>query len=459
MAFRLLAAFRRGVSPFSSKYQTYPVYKPCGFSKYSRKRFGKVATSVVLLAAASIGALWPERSNEIAVNLSPQLHCFLKDLWQKKIEYNYQSATLTDISTSVDWCRRFIIDKLRTSSQYLNSFQADSQNGVDTGPDSKYLTRSSIADAAAKVAPAVVNLTMTQGHMGLFLGRSTGSGTIINSNGIILTNAHVIADLTSGGVAHKGKITVTLQDGRSFEGKVINADFQTDIAIIKIYTNSPLPVAKLGSSSKLRAGDWVIALGSPLFLHNTVTAGIVSCVDRKSSELGLGGRSEYLQTDCPLNEGNSGGPLVNLDGEVVGVNTLKLPGADGMAFAIPIDSAIKIVQQFNKHGRVVRPWLGMKMLDLNELIVSQLKERDPSFPDVVEGVLVPQVVPGSPADRAGIRTGDVVIQFDGKPIKSVKQIVEMLGDNVGVAFKIVVKRASNLQVTLTIVPEEISPNF
>ncbi|KAH9295435.1 hypothetical protein KI387_039023, partial [Taxus chinensis] len=441
---------------------TGSLYKLCGFPKCSRKSLGKGTTSVILLAAASIGALWHERSNgsiansfsEMSIKMSPQLHHLLTDLWQQGLENNYQSATLTDISVSVDWFRRrFFNDALGTSLFSSNNFQAGSQNSEGTRPDSNYLTRSSISDAAAKVAPAVVNLTVTQ-------GRSAGSGTIIDSNGTILTNAHVVAEFTTGGVAHKGKIAVTLQDGRSFEGEVINADFQTDVAVVKIYSKTPLPVAKLGSSRKLRAGDWVIALGCPLFLQNTVTAGIVSCVDRKSSDMGLGGgRREYLQIDCPINEGNSGGPLVNLDGEVVGVNTMKVLGADGMAFAIPIDSVINTVQQFKKHGRVVRPWLGMKMLDLNELIVAQLKERDPSFPDVIEGVLVPQVTPGSPADRAGFRTGDVVIQFDGKPIKSMKEIVEMMGDKVGVPFKVVVKRANNVQVTLTIVPQEASPNL
>lgn len=224
---------------------------------------------------------------------------------------------------------------------------------------------------------------------------------------------------------------------------------------MKIQSKTPLPAAKLGSSSKLRPGDWVIALGCPLSLQNTITSGIVSCVDRKSSDLGLGGvRREYLQTDCAINEGNSGGPLVNLDGEVVGVNIMKVAAADGLSFAVPIDSVIKIVEQFRKNGRVVRPWLGLKMLDLNEMKIAQFKEKDASFPDVVKGVLVPVVTPGSPADRAGFRPGDVVVEFDGKPVGGIKEIIDIMEDQVGKPLKVLVKRANNKSVMLTAVPEE-----
>nr|ABK24658.1 unknown [Picea sitchensis] len=462
MASRLLPAFRRSIGVFSSNYQGN---KLGGFPKYSRKSLRKGSASFfALAAAAAAGFLWLERYDETSITLSPQLHHLLMHFWQQGLDCNYQSAMQTDVSGSVNCFRTSNTDASDTSSLSSNHFQTESQNSVGASPksDSTCLTRHSIADAAAKVAPAVVNLTVTQGLRGMFLGRSIGSGTIIDSNGTILTNAHVVAEFTSAGVPYKGKVVVTLQDGRTFDGEVINADFHTDIAVVRINTKVPLPAAKLGSSSKLRPGDWVIALGCPLSLQNTVTAGIVSYVDRKSSDLGLGGiRREYyyLQTDCAINEGSSGGPLVNLDGEVIGINTMKALAADGVSFAIPIDSVIKTVEHFKKHGRVVRPWLGLKMLELNELIIAQLKERDPSFPDVTEGVLVPQVTPGSPAHRSGFRPGDVVVQFDGKPTKSIKEIVEIMGDKVGVAFKVIVKRSNNVQETLTIVPEEASPNL
>ncbi|KAK7820100.1 putative protease do-like 14, partial [Quercus suber] len=424
--------------------------------------------------------------------------------------------------------------------------------GGDPKPCCNCLGRDTIANAAARVGPAVVNLSVPQGFYGITNGKSIGSGTIIDQDGTILTCAHVVVDFQGMRGSVKGKVDVTLQDGRTFEGTVVNADLHSDIAIVKIHSKTPLPTATLGSSSKLRPGDWVVAMGCPLSLQNTITAGIVSCVDRKSSDLGLGGirreylqtdcainvdvtlqdgrtfegtvvnadlhsdiaivkihsktplptatlgsssklrpgdwvvamgcplslqntitagivscvdrkssdlglggiRREYLQTDCAINAGNSGGPLVNVDGEIIGVNIMKVLAADGLSFAVPVDSVSKIIQHFKKSGRVVRPWLGLKMVDLNEMIIAQLKERDNTFPNVNKGVLVPMVTPGSPADRAGFRPGDVVIEFDGKPVESIKEIIEIMGDRVGVPMKVALKRAKDNLVTLTVIPEE-----
>ncbi|GAB4855573.1 Putative protease Do-like 14 [Ancistrocladus abbreviatus] len=338
---------------------------------------------------------------------------------------------------------------------------ADAENGASNSKHNSHcLGRDSIANAAAKVGPAVVNISVPQGFHGLTVGRSIASGTIIDSDGTILTCAHAVVDFQGIRVSSKGKVEVTLQDGRTFEGTVLNADLHSDIAIVKIKSKLPLPTAKLGSSSKLRPGDWVIAVGCPLSLQNTITAGIVSCVDRKSSDLGLGGmRREYLQTDCAINAGNSGGPLVNIDGEIVGINIMKVLAADGVSFAVPIDSVFKIIEHFKKNGRVVRPWLGLKMIDLNEMIIAQLKERDPTFPNVDRGVLVPMVTPGSPADRAGFHPGDVVIEFDGKPVASIKEIIDIMSDKVGMPLKVVVKRANDVVVTLTVTPEEANPDM
>ncbi|XP_059648493.1 putative protease Do-like 14 isoform X2 [Cornus florida] len=262
--------------------------------------------------------------------------------------------------------------------------------GAGPKPCCGCLGRDTIANAAARIGPAVVNLSVPQGFRGMTVGKSIGSGTIIDADGTILTCAHVVVDFQGLSSSSKGKVDVTLQDGRTFEGTVVNADLHSDIALVRIKSKTPLPTAKLGSSSKLRPGDWVVAVGCPLSLQNTITAGIVSCVDRKSSDLGLGGmRREYLQTDCAINAGNSGGPLVNIDGEVIGVNIMKVLAADGLGFSVPIDSVSKIIDHFKKNGRVVRPWLGLKMLDLNDLIVAQLKEKDSTFPDVNKGILVP----------------------------------------------------------------------
>ncbi|GER55211.1 serine protease htra2 [Striga asiatica] len=383
------------------------------------------------------------------------------------------------------------------------------------------LGRDTIANAAAKIGPSVVNLSVPQSFHGMTVGKSIGSGTIIDKDGTILTCAHVVVDFQGLRTSSKGKVEVTLQDGRSFEGTVVNADLHSDIAIVKIKSKTPLPAAKLGNSRKLRPGDWVLAMGCPLTLQNTITAGIVSCVDRKSSDLGLGGmHREYLQTDCAINQinvcdgccfayllvavlhcvcskediehvehylgfdllqpkpillcivmndgfimdvpffqGNSGGPLVNVDGEVVGVNIMKVLGADGLNFAVPIDSVSKIVEHFKRNGRVVRPWLGLKMLDLNHMIIDHLKEKNVSFPDVSKGVLIPVVSPGSPADRAGFHPGDVLVEFGGKPVGSIKEVIEAMGDKVGKPLRAVVKRANNVTEILTVTPEEANPDM
>ncbi|KAL3681531.1 hypothetical protein R1sor_024487 [Riccia sorocarpa] len=345
----------------------------------------------------------------------------------------------------------------RTDVAYMEAVNDESRQDSTSTSKNIYLTRHAVADAAARAASAVVNITVSIGGRGVFFAQTGGSGFIISPDGTILTNAHVVAD---DGQPYKGKIVVTMQDGRTFPGEIVSYDSLADIAVLKVQSSKPLPAVSFGSSRKLRPGEWVVALGSPLHLQNTVTVGIVSCVDRKSAEMGLRGvHADYIQTDAAINQGNSGGPLLNLDGEVIGINTMKALAADGVSFAIPIDSALKIINQLNKHGRVVRPWLGMKMLELTEDITFQLKERDPSFPDVTSGVLVPQVIPGSPAERAGVRPGDVVVEFNGQPVKSIHQIVEALGDQVGVAFTLVVRRARGGTATLSVITEEASPSI
>ncbi|GJP47665.1 hypothetical protein CLOM_g6841 [Closterium sp. NIES-68] len=327
------------------------------------------------------------------------------------------------------------------------------------------LSRHAIADAAARAAPAVVNLTVSVGR-GMFSGQAMGSGAIIRADGLILTNAHVVAEMVDPTAASapywssRAKLQVTLQDGRTFDGHVLSFDSLSDIALVKVSAPSPLPVVKLGSSKALRPGDWVVALGSPLHLSNTVTAGIVSCVDRKGTELGLrGGRMDYIQTDAAINAGNSGGPLVNLDGEVVGINNMKALAADGVSFAIPIDSAVHILDQLSRHGRVVRPFVGIKMLELNASIIEQLRDRDPSFPAVTAGILVPQVIPGSPAAKGGLQPGDVIVEFAGQPVASSRQVLDLLGDKVGAKMPVVVRRAHGKTVTLSIVTEEATPDM
>ncbi|KAK1646239.1 hypothetical protein QYE76_064044 [Lolium multiflorum] len=341
------------------------------------------------------------------------------------------------------WQGRFPV-LISFASALVPPTDLSNQGSGGNSDHSRCLSRNSIAEAAAAVGPSVVNISFVQ-ETQWAQSKSIGSGTIIDPDGTILTCAHLVADTESTKAVLSGKVTVTLQDGREFEGVVLNADCHSDIAIVKIKSSTPLPAARLGSSSKILPGEWVVALGSPLCLQNTVTAGIVSCVDRKSSDLGLGGiRREYIQTDCAINVGNSGGPLANLDGEIIGVNVLKAKSGNGLGFAVPIDSTVKIMEHFKKNGRAVHPWLGLKMLDLKPTIIAQLKERSSSFPDVRKGVLVSVVTPGCPAERAGFAPGDVVTEFDGKPVESVKEIIDIMWDKVGRQFKVLVQRANNL---------------
>merc|ERR1712176_957496 len=187
-----------------------------------------------------------------------------------------------------------------------------------------------------------------------------GPGFIISKDGMIVTNAHVVE--TRRRSSKGGKLTITLHDGRVFPGEVVSTDPLSDLAIVKVDCKEDLPTVTLGDSNSLRVGEWVVALGSPLFLKNTITAGIISCVERKQSDLNLSGsRTDYIQTDASINMGNSGGPLVNLKGEVIGINAMKALSADGVSSAIPVDTAKFVIQQVLKYGRVVRPYIGIKM--------------------------------------------------------------------------------------------------
>lgn len=356
-----------------------------------------------------------------------------------------------------------------------------------TVPLSGCLSPFFIADAAAKASPAVVNILVQRKESPLPVG-SSGSGFIVDTNGTVLTNAHVVADVIkqrNGGknttITHGNiftsmssssplLISVTLQDGRIFEANLVHYDILSDIAVLKLQANVPLPAVRMGQSAELRAGEWVVALGSPLHLQNSVTAGIISCVGRKSVELGLGGgRTEYIQTDASINRGSSGGPLVNLAGEVIGVSCMKALAADGVSFAIPIDFVREVVKQLEIHGRVIRPYLGVKLLQLNRHNAAQFRTRDPSFPDVMGGILVPHVQPGSPAEKAGIRQGDVIVEYEGSsPEGSGRDIttahfVKYLGANIGKPLRVKVVRSDghggSVQKSLTLIAQEATSDL
>ena len=248
----------------------------------------------------------------------------------------------------------------------------DSRAGRSSGVTNKtasqrFLSPDFISDAVSRAAPALVNLTIEVSGWGGAVGQSTGSGFIISEDGYVVTNNHVVA---AGGSSHGNSVIVTLSNGRKYRGRVHSTDKKSDLALVKIEPRrrgERFPVMKLGTSCNLKPGQWVVALGSPLTLQNTVTAGIISSVARHSSEIGMSNnRNEYIQTDAAINVGNSGGPLINIDGEVIGINTMKTAQGAGIGFAIPMDSAWQVIKQLRAHRKVIRPYVGMRMVTLDQ---------------------------------------------------------------------------------------------
>ncbi len=244
--------------------------------------------------------------------------------------------------------------------------------------------------------------------------RGTGSGFIISADGVILTNSHVIDGAD--------KVTVTLTDGRTLPGEVIGTDPITDMAVVKIAAQN-LPTVVLGNSEQLQIGEWAIAIGNPLGLDNTVTTGIISATGRNSSQIGVGDkRVDFIQTDAAINPGNSGGPLLNARGEVIGINTAIIRNAQGLGFAIPVNTARDIAEQLIAKGRVDHAYLGIQMTSLTPEIKQQLKlERNLNL-DGAEGVLIVGIVPNSPAARSGLRAGDVITAIDRQKISTASEV-------------------------------------
>ena len=242
-----------------------------------------------------------------------------------------------------------------------------------------------------------------------FKQRSLGSGFIIDKDGHIVTNNHVIENAD--------QIKVKLADEREFEAELVGRDPNTDLALIRIKDVSDLVPLKLGNSDDLTVGSWVVAVGSPFGLEQTVTAGIVSA---KGRALGSGPYDDFIQTDASINPGNSGGPLLNMEGEVVGINTAIVANGQGIGFAIPISMAQGIVMQLQADGSVTRGWLGVSIQDLSPELAEYYGIKDK------KGVLVAQVFEGDPADKAGIKANDVIVEVDGKSIESSRELTKTI---------------------------------
>ncbi|MFN6567441.1 HhoA/HhoB/HtrA family serine endopeptidase [Dendronalium sp. ChiSLP03b] len=319
-----------------------------------------------------------------------------------------------------------------------------------------------IATAVQKVGPAVVRINATRKvpnpisdalknpFFRRFFGedeqpipqerieRGTGSGFILSENGELLTNAHVVADTDT--------VQVTLKDGRTFEGKVVGVDAITDVAVVKIPENK-LPTVKLGNSQNLIPGQWAIAIGNPLGLDNTVTIGIISATDRTSAQVGVPDkRVSFIQTDAAINPGNSGGPLLNAQGEVIGVNTAIRADAQGLGFAIPIETAARIAKELFTKGRADHPFLGIEMADLSPTKKRQINQENKLDIKQDTGVVIKGVMDNSPAKQAGLLPGDVIQKINGKPVKIAAQVQKLVeSSSVGDILLIEVNRSGKIQ--------------
>ncbi len=297
-----------------------------------------------------------------------------------------------------------------------------------------------IVTAVAKVGPAVVRIDAARkvkpGNRGVspeeFFGgqpnsggrggieRGTGSGFAIGTDGVILTNAHVVEGADT--------VNVTLKDGRSYQGRVLGADKVTDVAVVKIEAND-VPVVTIGNSDKLLSGEWAIAIGNPLGLDNSVTAGIISATGRSSTEVGVPDkRIGFIQTDAAINPGNSGGPLLNASGEVIGMNTAIIQGAQGLGFAIPIQAAQEVAKELISTGKVEHAYLGIEMATLTPEVKQQINSNANSNLRVAvdRGVAIVSVVPNSPAAAAGLRAGDVIQKINNQPIIQSEAVQEFV---------------------------------
>lgn len=318
----------------------------------------------------------------------------------------------------------------------------------------------SFADLVDRIKPAVVNISTTKvvktarpgtpfgddffdrffggdDFMRKFFGdnpreykqRSLGSGFIITNDGYIFTNNHV--------VEKADKIKVHLSSGKEYDAKVIGKDPKTDIALIKINASNSLPVAELGDSDKLRVGDWVLAIGNPFGLEQTVTSGLVSA---KGRVIGSGPYDNFIQTDASINPGNSGGPLYNLEGRVVGINTAIVAHGQGIGFAIPINMAKDVLNDLKSKGKVTRGWLGISVQDITEDIAANMGIKDR------EGALIADVVQGDPAEKAGLRSGDIILEIDGKKVHDTHELLRIVaGVTVGKTVAVKALRDGKVQ--------------
>ncbi|HHV71785.1 MAG TPA: PDZ domain-containing protein [Clostridia bacterium] len=332
--------------------------------------------------------------------------------------------------------------KLGQNSILPPNNQQIQDNNPNVDLPQSYLGGNTITEAAAKVLPAVVGISTKTIQYDFFYRpvpvEGVGSGVIIDQSGLILTNNHVVGDAD--------EINVLLHDGQQVRGQIIWAEPGLDLAIVKVNATN-LSVAATGDSEQLKIGELAIAIGNPLGLEyqRSVTAGIISGLNRSITVEGGLVLEDLIQTDASINPGNSGGPLVNAQGQVIGINTAKA-SAEGLGFAIPINTAIPIINDLREHGRVLRPWLGIKGIDKEIASYYKLNIR------LEKGIFVYEVIAGSPAAKGGLRSNDVIIAFNGQEINTMHELRRILNKlSAGDQVKLTINRGGKIQeVTVTL---------
>ena len=358
--------------------------------------------------------------------------------------------------------------KENRSNSLLNKFRVNAAEkfsgeggegggGNDGNKKSRRFQYNFVADVVQETLPSIVHIEIRDPsrrnfYTGEPISVSNGSGFIVDSNGLILTNAHVVIKKPLS------SIQVRLHNGETYVGSVEDVDDRSDLATVRIKCNN-LPVMKLGTSSDVRPGEFVVAVGSPLSLNKTITFGVVSNVSRSPAEFSYAARdvAEYIQTDAAINSGNSGGPLINLDGEAVGLNSLKV--THGISFAIPIDHAKEFLKKSAERNKGAtyagrKRYIGITMYSLNPQIIAELRYRENLHPSVEHGILVYRLVAESPADKAGLQSGDVITHINNRPIYGSGDVYKILEGRES-PLKLTVCRASKNNIILTVIPENL----
>lgn len=371
------------------------------------------------------------------------------------------TVILVGAAINIPAIKNYVLDKLSIETSFVSK---EEQTNIPSIPSASSETQISIKDysetsiaVAQKVLPSVVGITVTYSVNSPFYSRynmvgttatATGSGVIISEDGYILTNNHVVASTTSTSyyqVSEATKIVVTLYgDDTEYEAKIMGTDEQTDLAVLKI-EKTGLAAAEIGNSDNIQVGEFAMAIGNPLDMKSTVTTGIISAKNRTITSDNV--TYNVIQTDAAINAGNSGGALINSEGKVIGINTLKIAGSgvEGIGFAIPINDTINVYEQLITNGKVARPYIGITGRTVNEALAKQYNLSR-------TGVYVATVEEFSPAEKAGIQAGDIIFELDGKEIDSMDALNNYKNEhNIGDEVKIkLVRNNEEKEITLTL---------